>query len=86
MPDVQLFGAKLRALRQQRGLTLRELAEAIGYSAHGHLATIEQGKRRPSVEVALRISTYFGISLDLLMRDSVTVEQVLSSLPNDKIP
>ncbi len=71
----------MRALRLGCGLTMRELADELGYSAHGHLGAIEQGLRMPSLDVVLRISTFFSVSLDLLLRDSFSVEEVLTALP-----
>ena len=45
--DVE-FGARLRALRRERGLTLVRLAAACGLS-HPFLSQIERGKARPSL-------------------------------------
>lgn len=67
------FGEKLQMLRQRRGLTLRALAQALGYTAHAHLGLIEQGKRQPSLEVVRRVAAYFQVSADHLMRDDVEV-------------
>lgn len=70
---MQRFGEKLHTLREQRGLTLRALAQALGYTAHAHLGLIEQGKRQPSLEVVLRVAAYFEVSADQLMRDDLEV-------------
>ena len=43
-----VLGQRLRALRQQRGLTLAELGQATGLS-HSFLSQVETGKAHPSV-------------------------------------
>jgi len=35
---VQRLGEKIRALRLQRGMTVRELADALGYRGHSHIS------------------------------------------------
>jgi transcriptional regulator with XRE-family HTH domain len=43
---VQRFGEKLRTLRKQRGMTIKELAPLTGYSTHSHISEIENGRGR----------------------------------------
>jgi transcriptional regulator with XRE-family HTH domain len=50
---MQRFGEKLRTLRKRHGMTVRELAEALGYSGHSHISEIETGKREPKVGFVL---------------------------------
>jgi transcriptional regulator with XRE-family HTH domain len=45
------FGPRLRALREERRLSLRRLGQQI-HCSHGHLWDLEAGKKRPSVSVA----------------------------------
>ena len=74
----QRFGEKLYALRKQRGWSQRELAEALGYvSAAGYISGFESGKRKPTLEFAIKVSDLFGIPVDQLVRDEmeVNVEQ-----------
>jgi DNA-binding XRE family transcriptional regulator len=47
------FGALLRRLRQQRGMSLGRLAREVHYS-RGHLSRIENGQKRPS-EILARL-------------------------------
>lgn len=71
--DVTLrrFGGKIRLLRLRQKLTLKELAQKLGYSAHGYLSEIESGKKKPTVDFVLKIADYFHISTDQLLRDNV---------------
>jgi transcriptional regulator with XRE-family HTH domain len=58
------FGARVRALRQARGLTLSRMAEDLGISA-AYLSAMEHGKRsRPTPGLVRQICLYFGIIWD----------------------
>ena len=71
---MQRFGEKLRILRKQRGMTLKELAEILGYTTHSHISEFETGKRTPSLEVAIKISELFDVSVDQLVKDNFELE------------
>ncbi len=58
------FGAKLRELRADRGLTLANMASAINVSS-AYLSALEHGKRgRPSWHVVQSIIAYLNIIWD----------------------
>lgn len=67
------FGKKLRHLRTENNMTLMALAEALGYSAHGHISELEAGKKVPTVEFVIKVSDLFGVSTDELIRDEVAL-------------
>ncbi|MCG8348096.1 MAG: helix-turn-helix transcriptional regulator [Chloroflexales bacterium] len=71
---MQRFDEKLRELRQQRGLTMRELAERLGLAAHGYIGDLESGWRQPPVDLLVKIADFFGVSLDQLAHDNVELE------------
>ena len=55
------FGAKLRELRKQRGITLKQMAADLQISA-AFLSALEHGKRgRPSPILVRQICTFFHI-------------------------
>ncbi len=66
---MQRFGEKLRSLRAQKGMTLKELAQALGYTAHGHISELEAGKKVPTVQFVLNVARLFGVSTDQLLMD-----------------
>ncbi len=70
-PDITRFGEKLRTLRIRKGLTLKELAVALGYVAHGHISELEAGKKLPTVEFVLKVATLFDVSIDVLLKDEL---------------
>ena len=58
------FGEKIRKLRAERKLTLRDMARAIGVSS-AYLSALEHGKRgRPGWHLIQRIIAYFNIIWD----------------------
>jgi transcriptional regulator with XRE-family HTH domain len=58
-------GPRLRAHREQAGLSLRELARRLGVSPSA-ISQIETGKSRPSVSTLYSIVSELGMSLDEL--------------------
>ncbi len=77
--SIQRFGEKLRTLRTQRGMTLKELAVALGHAAHGYISELESGKRLPTVELVLSVAQLFGVTADELLRDDLELK-----MPNEK--
>ena len=71
---MQRFGEKLRALRKQRGMTLKELAEVFGHTTHSHISELETGKRMPSLEFTIKVSELFDVSVDQLVKDDIELE------------
>jgi transcriptional regulator with XRE-family HTH domain len=58
------FGARVRKLRDERQVTLKDMAAAIGVTP-AYLSALEHGKRgRPSWHHIQRIITYFNIIWD----------------------
>ena len=58
------FGAKLRELRADRGITLADMAKAINVSS-AYLSALEHGKRgRPSWHLVQSIIAYLNIIWD----------------------
>lgn len=70
---MQRFGEKLRTLRTRHGLTVRELASALGYNAHNHISLVENGRREPSLRMAIKIAHFFHVTLDQLVNDNEEV-------------
>lgn len=64
--ELEQIGARLRAARQARGLTLEELAGAAGMSA-STLSRLESGKRQASLELLLPLTRRLGIRIDDLV-------------------
>jgi putative transcriptional regulator len=56
---------RIAMLRVERGVSRRQLAEALGvhYQTIGYL---ERGEYSPSLYLALRISEYFGVAVEVV--------------------
>ena len=59
-------GARLRQIRTQRGATLVELSERTGISK-STLSRLENGQRRPSLELLLPLAQAYRVPLDELV-------------------
>jgi len=61
-----VVGPRLRALRQQRDMTLNDLSATTGISV-STLSRLESGQRRPNLELLLRIARAHQVPLDELV-------------------
>ena len=58
------FGARLRSLRAERGVTLRRLAEELRVST-AYLSALEHGRRgAPSAGLVHQVNEFFGLIWD----------------------
>ena len=64
MPESALYN-RLPVLRAERGMSLQDLANALGinYQTVGYL---ERGEYNPSLELAFRISEFFGLPIEAI--------------------
>jgi transcriptional regulator with XRE-family HTH domain len=60
------LGPRLRRVREQRGTTLSEVAEQTGISK-STLSRLENGQRRPSLELLLPLAAAYRVPLDDLV-------------------
>lgn len=60
-------GARLRALRRDRGMTLAQVEDATGIST-STLSRLESGGRRATLELLLPLARVYGTTLDELVR------------------
>lgn len=60
------LGRRLRELREERDLSLREFAEALGDLSKAHLSDIELGRRNPSAALLGKMAVVLGVPLEVL--------------------
>ncbi len=65
-PVLAHVGPRLRAIRQERDITLTAVAEATGISA-STLSRLEGGTRKPTLELLLPLARTYGLPLDELV-------------------
>ena len=63
---LDLVGPRLKRVRSQRGVTLHDLSERTGISK-STLSRLENGQRRPSLELLLPLAQAYRIPLDDLV-------------------
>ena len=65
----------LRAVRQQSGLTLDDLAEETGLTK-SYLSKVERGQSNPSIAAALRIARALGVDVAQLFNDDPSAARI----------
>lgn len=82
---MQRLGEKLRILRLQRGLSLRDLAIALGHppSFNSYLSDVENGRRIPKLGFVLQLAAVFQVSMDQLTRDDLDLDAGEHRTPAD---
>jgi transcriptional regulator with XRE-family HTH domain len=63
---LDLVGPRLRRVREQRGITLTDVSERTGISK-STLSRLENGQRRPSLELLLPLAQTYRVPLDELV-------------------
>jgi transcriptional regulator with XRE-family HTH domain len=69
--SIQRFGEKLRTLRVQHNMTLKEIANKLGLTAHGYISELEAGKKMPTAELVLNVARLFDVTTDELLKDEL---------------
>ena len=65
-----MYGSRIREMRKKRGITLKEVAEATGYTI-GHISQIERDLKSPSLVALRKIAACLNCSeVWLIMDDS----------------
>lgn len=60
------FAANVKNLRKEIGITQTELAEKI-FVNKSMISAYEKGKRMPSLDVLIQLSSIFNVSIDYLL-------------------
>jgi transcriptional regulator with XRE-family HTH domain len=79
------LGERIRELRDQKDLSLRELCKKAGDISPAFLSDIELGRRHPSDEVLRQIARGLGASVDELKKhdNRPAVEEIRRRAMND---
>ncbi len=67
------LGEKLRALRQQHKLSLKQLGDRLEVSKT-YVWEMEKGEKIPNIAMLIKISDVFGVSSDKLIRDELELD------------
>lgn len=77
------FGDRLKQLRMEHGISGAELGEQLGMSKSG-ISNWEVRHREPSLEMLIKLSNFFGVSIDYLVGKS-NFRETFKSLSIDLI-
>ena len=73
------FGNKIKTLREQSGLTQKQMSEILGV-AKSNISKYEANTVEPNMDTLKKIAAYFGVSLDVLLRTEDLSETHLSKI------
>jgi transcriptional regulator with XRE-family HTH domain len=76
----EIFGARLRELRQKRGLTQVMLAEVTGFP-QSHISQMERGEKLPQLATLIRLAVALDCKLTALVK-VFDKENLTKFLPN----
>lgn len=76
-PEGEVFGRRLRELRQKYGVTQEQLSIATGLT-EGYISNMERGLKVPSLTTILRIA----VALDCKVTELVSVFDKVRDLPS----
>jgi len=65
----EIVGARIRAIRKSRGMTLAELSARIGLTGRGNLSNLERGNVSPRLETLVKIAEGLNVPVALLVVD-----------------
>lgn len=71
---MQRFGQKLRTLRRHHGMTLKQLAVALGQTTHSYISEIETGKKLPTLEIVIHVARLFDVTTDQMLKDELDLD------------
>lgn len=62
--DMKATGARIRKIRKECGLTIREVSEYMGFSTDQAVCKWQRGDSLPTVDNLYALSRLFGISME----------------------
>lgn len=69
-----MFNDILRLLRQEKEVSQQEVADYLQITRQAY-NNYENGKREPDYEILLKLSEYFNVSVDYLVRGETSAER-----------
>ena len=71
---------RLKELREEKKITQKEVAEAIG-GTQSNLAKWEKEKIQPAADMIIKLADFFGVSADYLLGRTDDFGNAVASLP-----
>ncbi len=80
-----MVGERVRQLRKENGLTLRQLAMGCDLSSNA-ISLVERGQVAPTIETLCKIAHALGVSASALFRDACSTEVIVNRAADGLIP
>lgn len=77
------FGENLQKLRKEKNISQEQLAEELQVSRQT-VGKWENGVTYPETECLIQISNFFGVSIDILLKGTVTDSKTMESASNNR--
>ena len=77
------FGENLQKLRKEKNISQEQLAEELQVSRQT-VGKWENGVTYPETECLIQISDFFGVSIDILLKGTVTDSKTMESASNNR--
>lgn len=71
-PPAPIYAQNIKYLRKRHEMTQEDMANLLGYRGKQGYNAIETGKAKATVENLEKISDYFGVTLDQLVKQNLT--------------
>ena len=82
---MKTLGQRIRELREEKDLSLREFARQLGDTSPAHVSDIENSRRNPSDELLQKMAVVLGVGFDELknLDNRLPVEELKRAIQND---
>lgn len=83
---MSIFSDNIRCLRAKKGVSQQKIADAL-IMTRARYVSYEDGRSEPPIEILIRLSSYFKISIDLLVAVDIRKYSIdnITNLPDNRI-
>ena len=75
-PPLPLYASNIKYLRKRQEITQEDMAVFLGFSGKSSLCAVETGKSGISIENLEKLSDFFGVTLDQMVKHDLSKEGV----------
>lgn len=68
--DFKMMGVRIKSFRSDKGFSQEDLSQAVDVDIQ-HIASIENGRRKPSLKLLISIANALSVSADDILSDSL---------------
>ena len=75
-PPLPLYASNIKYLRKRQEITQEDMAVFLGFSGKSSLCAVETGKSGISIKKKEKLSDFFGVTLDQMVKHDLSKEGV----------